>query len=1367
MSIDVASLIFEIDSTQAVVARERLEALESVGGRVDVAARKVKTATQMAGIGMDGVAEGAKRATRAATEHADALGAVGKAALAAEREATRAAAREDAAWAKVAATIEKRNAAYRGSQALAAIKAETAATLELDRAIDAAVRGHAGMIIVQGRVIGSSKALTQAGLNLTRQLADIGVTAAMGMNPLMILIQQGPQIADAFQMAKTQGLGFNDVIKGLAASAGLLAISVPPAVAQAASLAVAEQAAAAAAVEVAVANRAAAATAVTSATANQALATTAAEAAAAETALAVATGRQVVANEAASVAAAQLAAANVVVAETATAAAAAETAALTPLAALLAGIAVTLALVFGSAALAARGLNKDNKDLADSLGLTQKQLDQLEKKGVNTGVTIGDVFKGTFNYIRDAVGPALAPVAEWFSKLFDGIAAAGVATVKIVGGAFVGAYAAIKATWSALPAALGDIAVQTGNAVVRAIEDMINKALNAYNKALPLIRSLMTATGGGAAAMLLREAGPVDLGQSANPWAGAAGKAVAEGAEAFRKANEGWSDTVDSVGKGLRKSILDVTSERIRKASGDAGKEPKASKGAAAPRDQTDERTAQIEAMIQAALADELQARLGVTREIEARADLERQIARAQEAVKAAQIAGRQATLDEDLQRKRISQATYDELSGQLKIVASINARAAAYREQAINEAEAIGKAKEAFDLQASAIELQIDVLASQEAAAKYEFERRAIGLERLKLEQQLERITLEQVTVKNGALAIDELIAAARLAELGRIHENQTRAATGDYQDAYRRVTDALNDVSRAFESKDWNALATSIVNAIGTLREAFKKAGGIGDKIAAVAGIGQMIGGLVGGKAGGAISGAASGAMGGAQLGTMLMPGIGTAIGAIAGGILGGVTSLLGGDKEKKRQKAQQEAADIANAQAIAQGRANQQADLQLRILELSGDEVGALAMRREAELAALDGANRALAEHIHKLEDWAKGVSLAKDAVAKAEDDLRAAYEADRDRLLGIIGGVETARDRLNQAYQRERGVIEGTISSVRSLVDSLSAFRGEMDMMAAANDPSRQYGYASRQFATASNDNLIERGRAFAEASQSASATDLDFQRDLAAVRRRTDEASKTAQTQLTTAERQLLALDAMVIPLLGVNDNLISVEEAIRGLTTAEQMALMATEELARLDAQVGALITINSSVLSVAQAISNLNGAISALASAQASKPSEGASGQGSQAVGLTGYVDKNADLAALYASGSGMAAGRTKEQFAAYHWERYGQAEGRTYTAFARGGDHMGGLRLVGEEGPELEATGPSRIYNARQTAQMLGGDTARLEALVETLTDKVEELTKLQRTDNFEIKRNTKDSADIMAKVTQGADTVRVKAA
>src|SRR3546814_14587153 len=45
------------------------------------------------------------------------------------------------------------------------------------------------------------------------------------------------------------------------------------------------------------------------------------------------------------------------------------------------------------------------------------------------------------------------------------------------------------------------------------------------------------------------------------------------------------------------------------------------------------------------------------------------------------------------------------------------------------------------------------------------------------------------------------------------------------------------------------------------------------------------------------------------------------------------------------------------------------------------------------------------------------------------------------------------------------------------------------------------------------------------------------------------------------------------------------------------------------------------------------------------------------------------------------------------------------------TLPFFAKGGDHGGGFRIVGEKGPELEATGPSRIFSAEETAEIMGG--------------------------------------------------------
>ncbi|WP_430436867.1 hypothetical protein [Oceanibaculum nanhaiense] len=68
---------------------------------------------------------------------------------------------------------------------------------------------------------------------------------------------------------------------------------------------------------------------------------------------------------------------------------------------------------------------------------------------------------------------------------------------------------------------------------------------------------------------------------------------------------------------------------------------------------------------------------------------------------------------------------------------------------------------------------------------------------------------------------------------------------------------------------------------------------------------------------------------------------------------------------------------------------------------------------------------------------------------------------------------------------------------------------------------------------------------------------------------------------------------------------------------------------------------------------------------------------------------------------------------------------------------SFARGGIHRGGLRLVGESGPELEFTPPSRIFSAAETQRMMSGTgapandqaysalLARFDALLDEVAD------------------------------------------
>lgn len=63
----------------------------------------------------------------------------------------------------------------------------------------------------------------------------------------------------------------------------------------------------------------------------------------------------------------------------------------------------------------------------------------------------------------------------------------------------------------------------------------------------------------------------------------------------------------------------------------------------------------------------------------------------------------------------------------------------------------------------------------------------------------------------------------------------------------------------------------------------------------------------------------------------------------------------------------------------------------------------------------------------------------------------------------------------------------------------------------------------------------------------------------------------------------------------------------------------------------------------------------------------------------------------------------------------------------GRKIEGFANGGFFGGGLRIVGERGPELEATGPARYWSAQETRAALGGGgeaVRELQAVVRVLS-------------------------------------------
>jgi hypothetical protein len=80
----------------------------------------------------------------------------------------------------------------------------------------------------------------------------------------------------------------------------------------------------------------------------------------------------------------------------------------------------------------------------------------------------------------------------------------------------------------------------------------------------------------------------------------------------------------------------------------------------------------------------------------------------------------------------------------------------------------------------------------------------------------------------------------------------------------------------------------------------------------------------------------------------------------------------------------------------------------------------------------------------------------------------------------------------------------------------------------------------------------------------------------------------------------------------------------------------------------------------------------------------------------------------------------------------------------------FANGGYHRGGMRIVGERGPELEVTGPSRILSHRDLMSAIGngGSAESMEAIRSEIRGLRSELARTQH----KIERNTRRTSDTL---------------
>jgi hypothetical protein len=453
-----------------------------------------------------------------------------------------------------------------------------------------------------------------------------------------------------------------------------------------------------------------------------------------------------------------------------------------------------------------------------------------------------------------------------------------------------------------------------------------------------------------------------------------------------------------------------------------------------------------------------------------------------------------------------------------------------------------------------------------------------------------------------------------------------------------------------------------------------------------------------------------------------------------------------------------------------------ANQRMQLQNRLDQLLGNNQAILTRQREAELKAMHELNRPLAQMIYNLEDAQLALAQAEQAVGQAFAALRAAVDAEkesarvsidaqknsiRDSFDAILDGLELRLDAANEAMSRSSRIysmLESAVSGrsvVSGLSQSFSRREGALGFIRGGDFSDER--------------KLEEALDVVAEPSEGLFSSFVDYARDFSRTSITLEEAKKVAQVQLTADEKSVLLLEEQIEQ--SKVDLDAQLDQADKNLEA--QLAALENQYQMQVN-QYNALLGIDTSVKGVTEAIGTLKSAIDGLVSAQAKSAAAAAAAKAAAAVGTGG---SSAGVQSASAAGakvleqlgqSGVAtrasdgakfkqinikgsdqllevakslgiqtSGQTGAQLsqAISNAGNLGVSVDNATRAkqFAMGGYHTGGMRMVGERGPELEATGPSRIFSHNQTASMF--KDPELVAEVRNLRSEVSGLRSEQR--------------------------------
>lgn len=407
----------------------------------------------------------------------------------------------------------------------------------------------------------ASKLASHHSINLAFQMQDLSMQMAMAAQSsrplsmgLMALFQQGTQIQG---IAMQSGASYKQLGMAMLEMMGIVKTVTAVEEAHALALATSKAAGISSSAAAAASNVAAAETAVALAVAQQALAVTALEAAAAQTALAVANGNLAAAEGAAAIASQAQAVAQRELGIASEAANAKTVRSITRLG--RGGLIALAALVVGymGARDAAEDLNETTSkaDLTKGLGLTKKELKELE----DVTVTTGDVIKGTFLAVGDAIPQEIKDALDDMSKAWDEAWDWAMGKVKDAGnyiiGSMVGAYRTLIKVWEKLPDAIGDLFFTAVNQAIEGINAILKASVDGIN-------SFMDKADAAMGTDLFGHIDAPTLDKVKNEYAGAA-KEVGDTAAAEMKKALG-RDYLGEAGAALKKRILGVTRDRLK-----------------------------------------------------------------------------------------------------------------------------------------------------------------------------------------------------------------------------------------------------------------------------------------------------------------------------------------------------------------------------------------------------------------------------------------------------------------------------------------------------------------------------------------------------------------------------------------------------------------------------------------------------------------------------------------------------------------------------------------------------------------------------------------------------------------------------------